>query len=247
MKKIYTLLLALMLVSTASMAQKGLNIGINGEFLGTTIINQNTWGNGHEYDYDITTGSAFGFDVGYSINDKFGVYTGFGMMNSGQKYHDSYKAAGASTDSDWERQLKFKYNIIPIMFKFTGSEATVNFIGGVGISIAMLKETTQIWTKDGAAYHEYFVNEFTGETFDMGAEDVTERFNSSDIFINLEMGARIFIIDNLYVDATLNGGYGVKDINHADWHMINKDGHYKSSHNGFIGVKVGIAYVLFGE
>ena len=247
MKKIYTLLLALMLVLPATYAQKGLSLGLNGEFLGTTIVNQNTWGNGHEYDYDISTGSAFGLDVGYNFNDKIGIYTGFSMMNLGQKYKDTYSTPGTTIESDWSRQLKFKYNVIPIMVKFVGSETTVNFIGGFGISIAMMKEASQIWTKDGADYHEIFENEFTGETFDMGAEDVTERFNKTDIFVNLEMGARIFFMDNLYMDATLNAGYGVKDMNQSDWQMKNKDGEYNPSHNGYIGAKIGIAYVLFGE
>ena len=243
MKKIYTLLLAIMLISTATMAQKGLSLGLNGEFTGITIINQNSWGNGHEYDYKFTTGSAFGLDVGYNFTDELGLYSGFGMMTLGQDYTDKYSEIPDGTESDWERTIRLKYNVIPVMLKFTGSETTVNFIGGFGILVAMLKQADQTWTKDG--------NDWTGDIEDgnsnLGAKDVTNRYESTDIIINLELGARIFFIDNLYMDATINLGYGVKDINAEGWRIPDTGGAYSASHNAYGGIKIGIAYVLFGE
>ncbi|NOR87301.1 MAG: outer membrane beta-barrel protein [Bacteroidales bacterium] len=241
MKNFYALLLALLLVVPATYAQKGLSLGLNGEFTGITIVNQNIWGYGPEYDYSLTNSSAFGFDVGYNFNDQMGVYSGLSFMTLGQDYIDSYD------DSEWERTLRFKYQVIPIMFKFSSSENTVNFIGGIGILFAMMKEAEQTWTQDGASYHETFVNPITGDDFDMGATDVTDRFEKNDIILNLELGARIFIMDELYVDATVNFGYGVKDINNSDWHIPNTDDTYNASHNAYGGFKVGVAYVLFGE
>jgi len=251
MKKLYILFIAIALISSTSFAQKGLNIGLNGSYNAVSIVNQNTWGasneNGdvQEYDFDLTFGAGFGFDIGYNFDDKLGVYTGFRMMDLGNDYHDSYNWNGK--DSKFDRKLKLSYNVIPVTFKFTGSKSTVNFIGGIGVLIAMMNKAEQTWTIDEEPYSAEYFNESTDKVYDVAATDVTDRFNSLDFIMNLELGARIFLIDNLYIDATMNFGYGLTDINHEDWHMINADGEYKASHNAFAGAKIGIAYVLFGE
>jgi len=251
MKKFYILLFAITLFSATSFAQKGLNIGLNGSYNAVTIVNQNTWGASNssgeiqEYDYDLTFGAGFGLDVGYNFTDDLGVYTGFRTMTMGNDYHDSYDWGGE--ESKFDRKLKLKYNIIPVTFKFTGSKSTVNFIGGIGVLIAMMKEAEQTWTIDGDQYKENYSNDATDETYNVAATDVTNRYSSTDVILNLELGARIFLIDNLYIDATMNFGYGLIDINQKDWHMDNADGEYKASHNAFAGAKIGVAYVLFGE
>ena len=123
MKKLFTLLMIGML-ATASYAQKGLNLGANLMPLSSSIINQNTWGNGHEYDYAVTFNTSFGFDVGYNFTDQLGIYSGYWVTNLGQKYTDNYDG------SAWDRSLKLKYNIIPIMLKYSSSKSRVNFLGG---------------------------------------------------------------------------------------------------------------------
>ncbi len=238
MKRIYTLLLAIMLIIPASYAQKGLSLGVNGEYTGITIINQNTWDTGREYDYTFTNAGAFGFDVGYNFTDELGIYSGFGIMTLGQDYTDAYAVVAGGEESNWERTLRFNYHVVPLMFKFTGSENTVNFIGGFGILYAVMKEAEQTWTKDGEPWNNA---EGAGNT------NVTERFNKKDIILNIEFGARIFVMDNLYIDATMNLGYGLTDINDEAWRTPNKDGMYNASHNAYGGIKVGVAYVLFGE
>ncbi len=241
MKKIYTVLLALMLALPATYAQKGLNVGVNGGSMIPTIINQNSWGVGHEYDYEITFDYFYGFDIGYNFKDNLGLYTGFSRMNFGQDYSDSYGEYTGDADVNWERKLKLKYNIIPIMFKYTGSAQAVNFIGGIGILYAMLSEAEQTWTKEG---EDWLGNE---EHPNVGATDVTDRFEKNDIILNLEVGARINIVDHLYVDATFNFGYGLKDINASDWQTPDRNGVYAPSHNAYGGFKVGIAYSLFSD
>lgn len=236
MKRLFTLTLLLALLIPASYAQKGLQLGGNFMYLSSSIINQNTWGNDREYDYALTTNTSFGLDVGYNFNDKFGLYTGYWMMNLGQNYTDDYD------NSTWERNLLLKYNVIPVMLKFTGTDTRVNFMGGFGILYAMMNEAEQTWLRDGNQYLEFGENEI-----DITAKDVTSRYEKNDIFINLELGARIVIIENLYVDATLNFGYGLKDINAADWQTPNGDGVYTASHNVYGGIKVGVAYTLFGD
>lgn len=243
MKRFFTIMLLLALVIPASYAQKGLNIGGHFMFLSSSIVNQNTWGNGKEYDYAITSNSSYGLDIGYNFNDNIGIYSGYWMMNLGQNYTDEYNDFEETTSSSFERNLMFKYNVIPVMFKFTGTETRVNFMGGFGVLFALMKDAEQTWTKNGNPYTQISED----ETYEITAKDVTDRYETNDIILNLELGARIVIIENLYVDATLNFGYGLKDINAADWQTPNNDGVYSASHNAYAGFKVGVAYVLFGD
>jgi hypothetical protein len=64
--------------------------------------------------------------------------------------------------------------------------------------------------------------------------------------INLDLGARIPFGEKLFMDATLNFGYGLKDINAEDWQIKNGSGIYDPSHNAFAGLKIGLAYLLLG-
>ena len=236
MKRFLTIMLLLALVIPASYAQKGLNVGGNFMYLSSSIVNQNTWGNGREYDYKVTTNNSFGLDIGYNFNDKIGLYTGFWKMNLGQDYTDSYD------ESNWERSVNLNYNVIPVMLKFSGTDTRVNFMGGFGVLFAMMNEAEQTWLQDGNPYQEFNDNEE-----EITAKDVTNRFEKNDIILNLELGARILIIENLYIDATLNAGYGLKDMNAVEWQTPNSDGVYSASHNAYAGIKVGVAYVLFGD
>lgn len=242
MKRFYTLLLVLTIaLTTTSYAQKGLNIGVSGSFISPSIVNQNTWGNVHEYDYKVTFSSNYGFDVGYNFTSNLGIHTGFSFYNLGQDYTDSYD------DINWKRNLKFKYNVIPIMFRYTSSTENIKFIGSVGILYAMLNKAEQTWTGDGETYEAVGTTLVSNKPFDLGADDVTDRYSKTDILLNVEIGIRVETIDNLFVDALLNVGYGLTDINDEDYHFEDSDGNYNASHNFFGGIKVGVAYVLFGD
>jgi hypothetical protein len=239
MKRLLTLA-SLAFLAMNGYAQQGFTIGANVMPLNTNIINQNTWGNGREYDYKPTYNFSWGLDVGYNISDHMGVSSGFWFTNLGQQYLDSYD------DSEWDRSLTLKYNMIPLMLRFNGTESKVNFLAGAGIVLASLVEAEQEWLRDGQQYSEIIGNPITTEDFDLGATDVTERFSDSDIFVSAELGARFLFGEKLFLDATLNFGYGLTDINHEDWRIPNGSGVYDPSHNAYAGFKVGLAYVLFG-
>jgi hypothetical protein len=240
MKKLFTFLMIGML-ATAGYAQKGLSLGANFMPLTSSIINQNTWGNGREYDYAVTFNTSLGFDIGYNFTDQLGIYSGYWSTKLGQNYTDSYD------NSEWERNLKFKYNIIPVMLKFSSSSSRVNFLGGVGILIASMKQADQEWLEGGAAFSQELTNPITTDVYDLGESDATSRFNKNDIILNLEVGAKIKLIDKLFVDAALNFGYGVKDINQTDWQIKNNSNVYDASHNAFGGLKIGVSYMLLGK
>lgn len=237
MKKLLTLILMGLFFIPATYAQKGLQLGVNYMYLSSNIVYQNVWGVGEIYDYKLTNKSSYGIDVGYNFTEKMGIYTGFWMTQSGQDYTDDYDGY------NWERQISLNYNIIPVMMRFSNSLNRINFLGGVGVSFAFLSKAEQKWTRDG---NDVTIYPEEGD-YNIADPDVTDRFESSDIFLNIELGARIFILDELYVDATFFGAYGVKDINAADWQTPNKDGDYNGSHNAFGGIKMGVAYILFGE
>ncbi len=239
MKRLFTLAVFAFLTLNGY-AQKGFTIGANVMPLNTNIINQNTWGNGREYDYKPTYNFSFGLDVGYNITDHMGVSSGYWFTNLGQQYLDSYDG------SDWERTLTLKYNMIPLMVRFNGTESKINLLGGAGIVLANLQEAEQEWLRDGQQYSEIIVNPITTDAFDLGATDVTERFNDSDIFVAAELGARFLFGEKIYLDATLEFGYGLTDINHEDWQIPNGSGVYDPSHNAYAGIKVSLVYVLFG-
>lgn len=242
MKRLFTLLFVLSLLAPTAFAQKGLHLGLNG--MGTTpfITNTNMWGAGSDYDIDVTFSSSFGIDVGYNFTDNLGLYSGIWFMNLGQNYSDF------DDGSNYNREIKLKYNMIPIMFKFTGSESRVNFIGGIGILYAMLGSADQVWLEDeNSISYPVMREDMNGDEFNVVATDVTDRFEKNDIILNFELGARIMIIDNLYADATLNFGYGLKDINAEAYRIPNTEGAYTASHNAYGGFKVGVAYVLFGN
>jgi len=222
-------------------AQKGLAIGANFMPLNTNIINQDTWGNGREYDYLPTYSSSFGIDVGYNFSENIGIYSGYWFTDLGQDYEDSYDG------SDWERRLTLKYSMIPVMLKFNGTGSRVNFLGGVGVLIANLTEANQEWLKDGNTFTQIINNPITNEPFTLGQSDVTDRYSSSDIFINLELGARFLFGEKLFLDAALNFGYGFSDINAEDWRIENNEGIYDPSHNAFAGLRIGLAYLLFAD
>lgn len=239
MKRLFTLG-CFALLSMHGFAQKGFLIGANVMPLNSNIINQDTWGNGREYDYKPTYNLSFGIDVGYNISDHMGIRSGYWFTDLGQQYIDSYSG------SEWERTLTLKYNMIPVMLMFNGTGSKVNFIGGAGVVLASLSEAQQEWLRDGQPYSEIIGNPITGEDFDLGATDVTERFNDSDLFISLDLGIRMLFGEKLFFDATVNVGYGLNDINHEDWQIPNGSGIYDPSHNAYGGLKLSLAYLLFG-
>lgn len=228
-------------IGTLTYAQKGFNVGANFAALSTNIINQNTWGIGREYDYEFTINTSYGLDVGYNFSDQMGIYSGIWFTTLGQDYSDNYNG------SAWERSVQLKYSMIPVMLKFTSTKAKVNFLGGVGVLIASLSEANQEWLRDGNPYVDNITNPNTGESFNPGEEDVTDRFNQSDIILNIDLGGRILLGTNLHLDLTLNMGYGFNDINAEDWQIPHLDGEYELSRNAFAGIKAGLVYVFAGK
>lgn len=240
MKSLFTLFVIALCVPVLN-AQKGLHLGANYMAVSSSIVNQNSWAIGHEYDYEFSFRNSFGIDVAYHFSDQIGIYSGYWFTELGQDYSDSYGG------SDWTRELHLKYNFIPVMVKFTGTKAKVNFLGGAGILIGTLNDGSQEWLQDGQPYDDIINNPITGDPFQPGAEDVTERFNKSEIMLNFDLGGRIGISDHLYLDATLNMAYGLTDINADDFQTSDPGGSYEPSHNAYGGIKLGLAYVLSGK
>lgn len=240
MKSLFTLLCVAILIPSSD-AQKGLHVGANYMAVSSSIVNQNSWAVGHEYDYEFSFRNSFGIDVAYHFSDQIGIYSGYWFTELGQDYSDSYSG------SDWTRELHLKYNFIPVMIKFTGTKAKVNFLGGAGVLIGSLKEGNQEWLRDGQPYTDIINNPVTGDSFQPGAEDVTDRFNKSELMLDFDLGGRITMGTHMYIDLTLNMAYGLTDINADDFQTADPGGTYEPSHNAYGGIKLALAYVLSGK
>ena len=85
-------------------------------------------------------------------------------------------------------------------------------------------------------------------TVNVGQKDIKERFNSMDISFVLDLGADIFLVENmLYVSAAGRFYYGFTDINATDYQVKNYDGNYDPSHNAGGGFYLGIHYIIGGK
>jgi hypothetical protein len=86
---------------------------------------------------------------------------------------------------------------------------------------------------------------FTMDGDDQGTDDITERFNNSDISFVLDLGADIFLVQGvLYLSAGARMFYGFTDIN-AEAYQVGES--YESSHNAGITFNLGIHYIIAGK
>jgi hypothetical protein len=87
-----------------------------------------------------------------------------------------------------------------------------------------------------------------GEKFDAGAKDITDLYNNSDIAFVLDLGADIFLVENvLYLSAAARMFYGFTDINASAYQLKNPEGNYDPSHNAGVTFMFGLHYIIAGE
>ncbi len=223
MNKLITLIL--IVLTTSTYAQKGLNLGISGNLNTVWIVNQNAYG-AEEYDYKLKTGSGAGIDVGYNLTNHLGIFTGFKFSNQGQKYESS-KHTGETRD------ISLKYNYVPLLFRFTGGSSKVKFYVQAGPQFGFLSDAKYTYKNPNVPVE-----------FSMAFKD---RFTKSDNGINFGLGANIDIITNLYVSAGLDFFYSFRDINDDKFHIPDHSGVYQASKNALGGLRIGVSYILFGE
>lgn len=254
MKKIFLTLIGLFIILSSIFSQKGLNISIEGSMLNTGITNQNTWSQ-HEFFEKPTLGNKFVLELGYNITNEWGVYTGFGIMTLGQNYKRDPETIDGSailitSNSSWEREISLNYLMVPIMFKIIKPGNKVDFIGGGGVQFAFLYQADQLLMLNGSEYNttvgvltggvvitDSIIYQIPGGQYTLSSwadKDVTNRFKTLDIILNLEAGARFPFREKLYLDLLFTVAHGFRDIDLETMKMYNE----KSSHNIYAGIKL---------
>jgi len=220
---------------------KHFEIGLQGGYGSVWIINQNNYGL-TEMDYEYTWGGGFNFQAGYNFTDNLGLFTEVGILNQGQKYKDTWDG-----NKDMKREVKMQYLNVPVFFKYTYGESRARFRLLVGPQFGFLQKAEQVYQVDGADFHQDRPDK-EGNTFDAGATDITDRYNSTDISFVLDLGADIFLVENIfYLSTGLRMAYGLTDINADAYQIENLDENYDASHNAAVTFMFGLHYIIAGK
>jgi hypothetical protein len=233
MKKLYTAIVAALLIaSIPAVAQKGLYVGVSGAIQSTWVTNQNNYGL-PEMDYNTTFHGAANINIGYDFTDHLGVKAEVGYATYGQKYKDQ------KGDSTLSREVKMNHYTIPVMFKYRVGGKVTKFYVAVGPQFDLLSSASQTYTLNN---HDYVdtLNTLSGKPFNVGASDITDRYNSLDIMARMDLGVDITLIEHLVIELGLKFGYGLMDINASDFQLPDHSGAYHPSHNVFGGLVLGV-------
>ncbi len=241
LKTITTLLLVFTLfTSVFAQKDKHFEIGAQGGYGSTWIINQNNYGL-TEMDYEYTWGGGFNFQAGYNFTESIGLFTEIGVLNQGQNYKDTWGNA------DIKRTVDLKYMNVPVFFKYSYGESRARFRLLFGPQFGFLQSAEQTYTMNGEDYSEERTDK-EGNTFDVGATDIKERFTNTDISLVLDLGADIFLVKNmLYLSVGARMFYGLTDINATAYQINNIDGNYEASHNAGVTFMFGLHYIIAGK
>lgn len=248
-------LLVLSLAITTATAQKDkhFEIGLQGGYGSTWIINQSNYGL-PEMDYDYFFGPGYNFQVGYNFNSIIGVFAEIGSVTIGQKYFDTWAGNEYgflwTGDADIERKVELNYLSVPVFFKYSYGESRARFRLLVGPEFLFMQKAEQEYTYDGndMAGEREMLNPISGELFDPAAKDITDRYNDMDVAVTLDLGADIFIIEEmLYLSVAGRFSYGLTDINADDYQIPNQDNNYDPSHTGRLTGYFGIHYIIAGK
>jgi len=242
LRTLITLMIIGLTIATATAQKdKHFEIGLQGGYGSSWIINQNNYGL-EEMDYEYTWGPAFNLQAGYNFNNNIGLFTEIGISNQGQKYFDTWH----NTD-EMKRTVSMKYLNVPIFFKYSYGESRARFRLLAGPQFSFLQNAEQEYTVNGVDFHKQIADK-DGNMFDAGKKDIKDRYNSMDIALVIDLGADIFIIEEMiYFSAGARFYYGMTDINASAYQLKNMDGNYDASHNAGLIFNLGFHYIIAGK
>lgn len=186
------------------------------------ILNQNTYGefNGKELAYKLGFGSVYGIMIGYDLIQKHGFQTGIIINSSqGQKYHDTFSLYGTV-----DREVALDYFHIPFLYKLKrplndkSNPVILNIVAG--LQYGHLKKAT--------------------ETVNGVTNDITDRFNRSEIGFIFNIESDFYLSNSLYFTFGLNSSIG-NNINQKDWEQYVSHSNGKSF-NMLVGTAFGSSY-----
>ena len=242
--KLRTLFTALIVCATVTIAtaqkDKHFEVGLQGGYGSVWIINQNNYGL-TEMDYEYTWGGGFNRQLGYNFNENIGLFTEVGMLNQGQNYKDTWD------NKEVKREVSLKYLNVPLFFKYAYGENRARFRLLVGPQFGFLQKAEQTYQINGEDFNAELEDK-EGNPFNVGSKDIKDRYNSMDVSFVLDLGADIYLMENiLYASVGARMFYGLTDINADAYHLENLDGNYEPSHNAGVTFMFGIHYIIAGK
>ncbi len=253
------LLVFITVISFSLFAQKGFHLGASGAFDANFIYTQNNYGTlapftepyvrVSEMNYRFTYGGNGGIVLGYNFKSDWGLQGEVRYATAGQKYEDNFIGpailpqgtfGGSYERVNVKREIKLAYVQIPIMAKY------ISRFGHTAKLFVCLGPQFGVRT---AASEQVKIADITYLP-DSLAFTSKQKFKTFDMGIALQIGAEVYVTDNLYFDLGLSGYAGLLDLNGKvlktlGWFSHN-DVKYQQSRNANVGLVVGIHY-LFGR
>ena len=193
------------------------------------ILNQSAYGN-QEMAYASTFGLTGGLGVNYFIDKVWGLSGSTFLSRLGQNY------AGVQAGADAKRQVKLTYIEVPLMLMRQIPDLEYPTWISAGPDIMILLNARQEYSREGG-------NELPNPA-GMATGDITDRFKPFDIALNFSLNRMIDLnySRNIMLLFSINSSLGLLDINGADWQLDNTHNIYASSHNFYIGAKLGLMF-----
>jgi opacity protein-like surface antigen len=238
MKKILLLSsIAFILTAGSLFAQKQLYFGAGGTGMSTWLINQYNYGLTPSWDEKIAFSYGVNANVGFDFNKNLGVKLELGYSRLGQNYEKK------RNDTLFSRNLALSYFQLPVLFKFRTGGEVAKFMFALGPQFEFLTGAKQRVYANDIETDEYYGDYVVpGTTVKINEWDVKQLYNSFDVMARLDLGVEIVIIDNLFIDAALSFAYGLTDIIKTEY--SSQLTNYDPMHNTYVGLNVGVNYVL---
>ncbi len=224
MKKFLFLLLSCGL-TTLSIAQSGLEIGLDIMPQTHWILNQNDFDEGGLLDHKPTYGVAIGAHAGLNFSDKFGAQIGILYSAQGQDYEQTVNDIVVN-----EYAKKLTYIKIPLLFKFNGDpDAGAYFQGVVGPQLGLLTNAEVEGNPPGTLL----------------IPNSKDAYNSVDLSAVLGLGVGIKMTDALRLGLMFRFDVSLGDIENKD-DFWTETIHFsrESSQNVTGGLMISLNYVL---
>lgn len=267
MRKSLLMFCVVVLAAVTAQAQQGIHFGFHGQMNSIWILNQNNY-EFSEMDYEYKYGPLGGITLGYNFEDNLGVQVEFNYAQMGQDYSDIMKDFGPTEDPskpDFKtkvltyRYVDVNYLQVPVLFKYMEGDTkdAIKYQLLAGLQFNYLISADQRYTADVTNTDpdvqvdvpqnvgpQSGVPDFIGVGNLVAMEDYFQRF---DIGLLLDVGADIYVNDNLYFSPAFRGYYGFFDMNAKETRNLQPaqgENKYQASHNAFVGFSLGINFMF---
>lgn len=202
----------------------------------TWILNQNMYGN-PELPYTVTIGYAGELSYQHFFNE-YGYSVGLGIADLGQNYEGEMAGANA------QRKVNLTYLELPVMGLYNLGGKRQQIWLSAGPQLMFLLSAKQNFSRTG----ERVIPD--PELLSQGTVDVSNRFKPVDIMLAFRV-TNFFPIklhnvipyrpsENFMWSLSLDGAFGLSDINQKQYQISNIHNVYSGSHNFYLGIRIGI-------